>query len=168
MFLNSKSAELEKEVLIPASKPTNNFGVGGFSMATNPTSSLETNPPEKLDTVDAAPSLNQRSSSIFPIYDIFNYQYHKPRMEFQLKKYDLSYYHRYCIRFLNFQSWPKSHPIRPDQISRAGFLYTGEGDKVICPWCRIHLIEWESYDIPMDEHRIHSLYSDLFKCYILK
>ena len=84
-------------------------------------------------------------------------------MEFQVKKYDLSYYQRYCNRFMTFQSWPKSHPIRPDQLSRAGFLNTGEGDKVTCPWFRIHLIEWESYDIPIDEHRRHSPYCDFIK-----
>ena len=157
MFSNSKSADVEKEVLLSASKPSNNPGfVAGFSMPSN------IKPPEKSDSVDGATSLNQRNS-LFPIYDKFDYQCHKPRMEFQFKKYDLSYYQRYCNRFMSFQSWPKSHPIRPDQLSRAGFLYTGEGDKVICPWCRIHLIEWESFDIPIDEHRRHSPYCDFIK-----
>ena len=159
MFSNSKSADAEKEVLLPASKPSNNTGfVGGFSMSSNPTSSLS-NPPEKSDSVDGA-SLHQRNS-LFPIYDKF--QCHKPRMEFQVKTYELSYYQRYCNRFMTFKSWPKSHPIRPDQLSRAGFLYTGEGDKVTCPWCRIHLIEWESYDVPIDEHRRHSPFCDFIK-----
>ena len=58
---------------------------------------------------------------------------------------------------------PKSHPVRPDQLCRAGFVYTGEGDKVICPWCKIRLIEWEPYDIPFEEHRRHSTSCDFLK-----
>ena len=46
---------------------------------------------------------------------------------------------------------------------RAGFLYTGEGDKVTCPWCRIQLTEWDTYDVPIEEHRRHSPYSDFIK-----
>ena len=49
MFSNAKSADVNKEVLLPASKPSKNSDfVGGFSMPSNPTSSL-TNPPEKSD-----------------------------------------------------------------------------------------------------------------------
>ena len=57
---------------------------------------------------------------------------------------------------LHLEHGPKSHPIRQDALTRAGFLYTGEGDKVTCPWCKISLIEWETYDIPMDEHKRHA------------
>ena len=94
----------EKEVLIPASKPTNAIGFTGFTLPTNPTTSLGTNQTKSSDTVDAALSLTQRNPSIFPIYDKFNYQCHKPRMEYQIRKYDLSYYQKYCNRFLTFQS----------------------------------------------------------------
>ena len=41
---------------------------------------------------------------------------------------------------------------------KAGFYYSGEGDKVICPWCNLNLTEWESYDIPMEEHQRHLPY----------
>ena len=41
---------------------------------------------------------------------------------------------------------------------KAGFYYSGEGDKVICPWCNRNLTEWESYDIPMEEHQKPSPY----------
>ena len=69
--------------------------------------------------------------------------------------------HSYIIP--TFRTWPKSHPIRPDALTRAGFLYTGEGDKVTCPWCKISLIEWETYDIPMDEHKRHAPTSEFVK-----
>ena len=42
-------------------------------------------------------------------------------------------YSGYDERYAIFRTWPKFHPIRPDALTRAGFLYTGEGDKVICP-----------------------------------
>ena len=67
-----------------------------------------------------------------------------------------SLYKKYDQRILTFNSWPKSHPIHPGNIARGGFIYTGRGDKVYCPWCQISLVEWESFDLPMDEHRRHS------------
>ena len=72
-------------------------------------------------------------------------------------------YSGYDERYATFRTWPKSHPIRPDALTRAGFLYTGEGDKVTCPWCKISLIEWETYDVPMDEHKRHAPTCDFVK-----
>ena len=65
-------------------------------------------------------------------------------------------YTKFDDRIPTFYTWPKSHPINPEAIARAGFIYSGHGDKVICPWCKIKLIDWECFDIPMDEHRKHS------------
>ena len=65
-------------------------------------------------------------------------------------------YKKFDRRLTTFKSWPKSIPINPDDLARAGFLYTGEGDKVFCPWCNICLIQWETYDNPFDEHKKHS------------
>ena len=67
-----------------------------------------------------------------------------------------SIYQKYDQRILTFNTWPKSHPIHPGSIARGGFIYTGRGDKVYCPWCQISLVDWETFDIPMDEHRKHS------------
>ena len=67
-----------------------------------------------------------------------------------------SVYQKYDQRILTFNTWPKSHPIHPGGIARSGFIYAGRGDKVYCPWCQISLVEWETFDIPMDEHRRHS------------
>ena len=41
----------------------------------------------------------------------------------------------------------KVSPIPAQRYVKAGFYYSSEGDKVICPWCNINLTEWESYDI---------------------
>ena len=70
--------------------------------------------------------------------------------------YYTNVYSKYDDRYPTFHTWPKSHPVRPQAIARAGFIYTGHGDKVTCPWCNIKLIDWECFDIPMDEHRKHS------------
>ena len=70
-----------------------------------------------------------------------------------------SLYQKYDQRILTFNSWPKSHPIHPRGIAIGGFIYTGRGDKVYCPWCQISLVDWETFAIPMDEHRRH-----LFNC----
>ena len=67
-----------------------------------------------------------------------------------------SVYQKYDKKILTFNTWPKSHPIHPGTIARGGFIYTGRGDKVYCPWCQISLVEWETFDIHMDEHRRHS------------
>ena len=67
-----------------------------------------------------------------------------------------SLYQKYDQIFLTFNSWPNSHPIHPGSIARGGFIYTERGDKVYCPWCHISLVGWETFDIPMDEHRRHS------------
>ena len=65
-------------------------------------------------------------------------------------------YKKYDDRLKTFKTWPKSIPIRPDELVAAGFLYTGEGDRVACPWCQIVLREWETYDRAKQEHQRHS------------
>ena len=59
----------------------------------------------------------------------------------------------YDERYATFGTWPKSHPICPDDLTRAGILYLGESDKVTSPCYKISLIELETYDAPLDEHR---------------
>ena len=70
--------------------------------------------------------------------------------------YDLHIYSNYSRRYDTFRSWLKLHPIRPEPLCRARFLYTGHGDKVLCSWCKLMLIEWEIYDLALEEHKRHS------------
>ena len=51
---------------------------------------------------------------------------------------------RYDNRISTFATWPKSHPISAQRYVKAGFYYSGEGDKGICPWCKLNLTECES------------------------
>ena len=70
---------------------------------------------------------------------------------------------KYDDRLKTFKTWPKSIPIRPGELVAAGFLYTGEGDRVACPWCQIVLTEWETYDRAKEEHQRHSPQCDFVK-----
>ena len=81
-----------------------------------------------------------------------------PRSDTKSKVHPTDGFFRYDDRISTFSTWPKSHPIHPQRYVKAGFYYSGEGDKVICPWCNLNLIEWETYDIPMEEHQKHSPY----------
>ena len=76
------------------------------------------------------------------------------------KTMDANTYRKYDDGYATFKLWPKAHPVRSDQLARAGFFYTGEGNKVICPWCNISLNEWEAFDLAIDEHKRHSPYCD--------
>ena len=55
-------------------------------------------------------------------------------------------------RLKSFHSWPKAHPISGEKLSLAGFVYSGQGDKVQCHSCKIKLSRFEADDIPWLEH----------------
>ena len=55
-------------------------------------------------------------------------------------------------RLKTFDNWPKYlSPSRSD-LARAGFIYSGKGDKVQCVFCGVILKDWAPGDIPMEEH----------------
>ena len=58
----------------------------------------------------------------------------------------------YEDRLKTFENWPKQ--MTPDKYSlaRAGFYYTGEGDKVTCFACKLSLGHWERDDEALIEH----------------
>ena len=152
MFSNQKRHTPEgEEICLPAScnenssstdKPDSNSAmVVGFSLQSRTT--------RKSTGLRFTPTSS--SSSIFPTPS--NFQSNSNPIQ---SLYYTNVYSKYDDRYPTFHTWPKSHPIRPEAIARAGFIYTGHGDKVMCPWCNIKLIDWECFDIPMDEHRKHS------------
>uniref|UniRef100_A0A3Q3NAH1 Baculoviral IAP repeat containing 2 n=1 Tax=Mastacembelus armatus TaxID=205130 RepID=A0A3Q3NAH1_9TELE len=55
-------------------------------------------------------------------------------------------------RLLTFVNWPTRIPVRPDQLSKAGFYYVGRNDDVKCFCCDGGLRCWESGDDPWVEH----------------
>uniref|UniRef100_A0A8D0HI17 Uncharacterized protein n=1 Tax=Sphenodon punctatus TaxID=8508 RepID=A0A8D0HI17_SPHPU len=55
-------------------------------------------------------------------------------------------------RIKTFIKWPPSIPVRPEQLSNAGFYYVGRNDDVRCFCCDGGLRCWESGDDPWVEH----------------
>ena len=55
-------------------------------------------------------------------------------------------------RYGTFETWPLNHIVKPYDLAKAGFIYTGYSDKVECVDCKIRLKSFEKGDIPMLEH----------------
>ncbi|KAJ8970256.1 hypothetical protein NQ317_018118 [Molorchus minor] len=60
-------------------------------------------------------------------------------------------YRNFNIRLATFENWPNTEVSQID-LAQAGFIYTGEDDIVVCPFCKIEGYRWVSGDIPMDDH----------------
>ncbi|XP_061192264.1 death-associated inhibitor of apoptosis 2-like [Saccostrea echinata] len=62
-------------------------------------------------------------------------------------------YMKFAERLATFSEWPKflKGPSKKD-LARAGFIYTGLGDKVTCFSCGITLRNWEPLDDAYNEH----------------
>lgn len=56
------------------------------------------------------------------------------------------------VRLNSFTDWPKSLMQKPEQLSDAGFFYTGRGDLVECFCCGGGLRDWEPGDDPHEQH----------------
>ena len=59
-------------------------------------------------------------------------------------------------RLDTFKYWPCKEKIRPEQLAKAGFWYTGNADRCQCAWCNIVIHSWEYFDEPLNEHRRHN------------
>nr|CAD7199114.1 unnamed protein product [Timema douglasi] len=57
-------------------------------------------------------------------------------------------------RIKSFDGWPLSLKQRPDQLSEAGFYYTGKSDQTVCFHCGGGLKDWEDEDDPWMEHAL--------------
>lgn len=55
-------------------------------------------------------------------------------------------------RVESYEDWPKTIRQRPQQLSDAGFFYTGKGDRVCCFSCGGGLKDWEQNDDPWEQH----------------
>lgn len=55
-------------------------------------------------------------------------------------------------RIESFEDWPKTMRQKPQQLSDAGFYYTGKGDRVSCFSCGGGLKDWEENDDPWEQH----------------
>ncbi|XP_069195778.1 baculoviral IAP repeat-containing protein 7-A-like [Procambarus clarkii] len=55
-------------------------------------------------------------------------------------------------RLASFNHWPERVTQKPTELSEAGFFYCGLSDHVRCYHCGNGLRNWETDDIPWDEH----------------
>lgn len=55
-------------------------------------------------------------------------------------------------RLRSFKEWPKSMRQNPDELSEAGFFYTGKGDQTVCFSCGGGLKDWDQNDDPWEQH----------------
>ena len=137
---NKESTDSNEASCVAASKPTYGSSINGLS---KPKDNI-VHPYQagfSLST-DKARQSSQRSNLQRPLQ----------------KSIDANSYRKYDDRYATFKLWSKAYPVRSDQLARAGFFYTGEGDKVICPWYNICLNQWEAFDLAIDEHKRHSYY----------
>ena len=56
-------------------------------------------------------------------------------------------------RLNSFINWPSSAPVRPHDLARQGFYFTGSGDRVKCIFCGVVLKQWATGDKVETEHR---------------
>uniref|UniRef100_A0A8D0FVG1 RING-type E3 ubiquitin transferase n=1 Tax=Strix occidentalis caurina TaxID=311401 RepID=A0A8D0FVG1_STROC len=56
------------------------------------------------------------------------------------------------MRLATFQNWPQYTDMHPEQLARAGFFYTGQGDVVRCFYCDGGVRNWSFGDDPWREH----------------
>ena len=73
------------------------------------------------------------------------------------------YYNTLERRKKSFFKWPPCMPFSPEEMSEAGFYYSGMHDQVICFCCGRGLYKWLPTDNPWEEHKKHSP-----DCYYLK
>jgi len=59
-------------------------------------------------------------------------------------------------RFETFQNWPSTKRQKAEDLSKCGFYYLGESDKVRCFYCGVGLHDWLSEDNVWLEHAISS------------
>ncbi|NXL79490.1 BIR7B protein, partial [Leptocoma aspasia] len=56
------------------------------------------------------------------------------------------------MRLSTFENWPQNSHMHPEQLARAGFFYTGQGDVVRCYYCDGGVRSWSFGDDPWREH----------------
>ena len=58
-------------------------------------------------------------------------------------------------RLKTFSTWPKGMSQKPADLAKAGFIYTGKADRVICYHCNGGLKQFSQEDVPIKEHLKH-------------
>lgn len=61
------------------------------------------------------------------------------------------------------KNWPKQMDQNPTELARAGFFYTGLGDRCETFCCGLQVHQFNHYDLPWVEHKKHSAQCKLAK-----
>ena len=64
--------------------------------------------------------------------------------------------HNFTTRLQTFKDWPLSLPITAEQMAHAGFVCSGQSDKVQCFSCLLQLSAFEKSEDPFIEYLRHS------------
>lgn len=59
-------------------------------------------------------------------------------------------YESYERRLETFKNWKSEFPTC--KLAKAGFIYSGEDDIVICPFCQTEGFNWQQEDNPLEDH----------------
>lgn len=57
-----------------------------------------------------------------------------------------------AARLATFHNWPLAY-IRGEDLAKAGFFYLNQRDNCRCAFCGNYVGDWDTGDVPMDEHR---------------
>ncbi len=77
--------------------------------------------------------------------------------DFSQKQTDtMQQYKGYAARLATYtEKWPKDVPVAVEELAKAGLFFTGNEDRVQCPWCTGILFNWQSGDSGFGEHMRH-------------
>lgn len=56
------------------------------------------------------------------------------------------------VRLATFKDWPRSAPVKPEDLARDGFYYLKKEDHVKCIFCNLVLKCWDKGDVVRTEH----------------
>ena len=100
------------------------------------------------------PRPSQMGNAAYPVVDP-TLQVHRPlfRQEEARHVSSPTYLASEHHRLTTFVDWPQDSPVRPWELSVAGFHYMGTGDSVKCYRCGVALRNWEPEDTPWGEHK---------------
>lgn len=80
----------------------------------------------------------------------------KTSQHYNIKGENLKYA-SYDSRMETFKKWPKCFAkYYTDQLSEAGFFYTGISDRIECFFCGVRLSNWNDSDNPLEQHIVWS------------
>lgn len=143
------------EALIPQ-KPLDEVGNNDFQYEEYSNSLLENLRSSTLndrenETIIEYPLRNLTLSISFNNLHELNNTY--PYEEEYYKKIDYSIQDN---RIKTFKNWPTSVEQKPDDLSEAGFYYSGFDDCVVCFNCFVSIRQWEKSDNAWEEHYKYS------------